>query len=228
MGAQIKVDKEKIKQEILNQGYDNIDDAELLKSVIALAFSSSEADKITKSLFDKYDNLSNILKADAHSLLKVEGINEQMAVFISMLHPIRQRVMTEQNAKITNLSSISMRKKYGANLLRGKKLEAIAIVNLDKYMDIIGSHIISEGTANFSQVNPVELIKAVMYDQPEYIIIMHNHPDGNSSPSLQDFSFTVSTKETLNSVGFKLIDHIIIGSETEYSMSESAKSYLTD
>lgn len=136
--------------------------------------------------------------------------------------------MTEQNAKITNLSSISMRKKYGANLLRGKKLEAIAIVNLDKYMDIIGSHIISEGTANFSQVNPVELIKAVMYDQPEYIIIMHNHPDGNSSPSLQDFSFTVSTKETLNSVGFKLIDHIIIGSETEYSMSESAKSYLTD
>lgn len=73
MGAQIKVDKEKIKQEILNQGYDNIDDAELLKSVIALAFSSSEADKITKSLFDKYDNLSNILKADAHSLLRLRG-----------------------------------------------------------------------------------------------------------------------------------------------------------
>ena len=228
MNTDIKDKKEKIKKEFFTSSSEAISDKELLENVLTVAFSSDKAEKITASLFEKYSTLGNILNADAQSLLKIDEINEKTAVFISMLHPMMQRIMTERNKAISNLSAISSRKEYGANLLRGRKLESPAIICLDKNMDIISCRIIGEGAANFSQVNPVQLVKAVMYDQPEFVIIMHNHPSGGSSPSLQDFNFTVNAKEIFNSVGFKLIDHIIIGADDEYSMSESAGKYFTD
>lgn len=228
MNTDIKDKKEKIKKSFFSKSTEEISDRKLLEGIIAVAFSCDNAKAISDSLFAKYNTLGNIVKADVPSLLKLDGINEQMAVFISLHYSLRQKMMSERNFKITNLSSLDARKAYGANLLRAQKTEAVAVINLDKNMDIISSSVISHGSANFSQVSPSELIKAVMYEQPKYIIIMHNHPDGDSNPSLQDFNFTVNAKEIFNSVGFKLIDHVIIGSDSEYSMSESSDKYFTD
>lgn len=228
MNTDIKNKKEKIKRDFLSGSAGDISDRELLEGIITVAFSTDRAQNITNALFSKYNSLGNILKADVASLLKIDGISEKMAVFISMLHPTMQRMMSERNEEIKNLSTVNARKSYCANMLRGRKFEALAVINLDENMNIISSRIVSEGSANFSQVSPTELIKSVMYDQPEYIIITHNHPGGSSEPSLQDFNFTINAKEIFNSVGFKLIDHIIIGSNSEYSMSESANKYFID
>ena len=85
------------------------------------------------------------------------------------------------------------------------------MITLDDKGRLLGSHIISKGTVNESYISKRDAVKLALKDNATNVIISHNHPNSNSSPSAADIDMTISFKKLFRDVGIHLLDHIIVG-----------------
>ena len=115
---------------------------------------------------------------------------------------------------LTNPESII---NYFHNLFDGIKQELFYVIYLDNQKKYIDKKLLFKGTVNYSLVHPREIFKEAYLMSASYIICIHNHPSGNSSPSGNDIELTKRIKDIGILHGINLIDHIIIGKGNYYS-----------
>lgn len=99
-------------------------------------------------------------------------------------------------------------------------VEKFGIINLDVKNQINGIHIISQGTLNATLVHPREVFKAALLNNSNSIILFHNHPSGDPTPSKEDVDMTKRLKQASEIMGIDILDHIIVGDERFVSMKE--------
>ena len=104
--------------------------------------------------------------------------------------------------------------------LNNEHVEKFGILALDTKNNIIGVHIISVGTLNSSLVHPREVFKAAILNNSASIILFHNHPSGDCTPSKEDIELTERLVEVGKIMGIKVLDHIIVGDENYCSLKE--------
>lgn len=155
-----------------------------------------------KTYLDIKKNINNI-KATKYQINKLKAIFE-------IVERIEYEKISHDNITITSPSVV-------VNYLKAKLIhydnERFYVVYLNTKNRIIGEEIISIGTVNASLINPRELFINALKNQAVNIIIAHNHPSGNSTPSKEDISITKRIKETGDLIGIRLLDHIIIGND---------------
>lgn len=106
-----------------------------------------------------------------------------------------------------------------ANELKYLDREVMLSINLNSQNQIINAHLVAMGTINKSLVDPKSIFKASLLSNASKIMLLHNHPSGNCTPSENDYFITKKIKECCNLFQMKLIDHIVIGKENYYSIN---------
>lgn len=205
--------RDRIKKKYINDKNSFTDDYEFLELLLTYAIPRRDVKPIAKNILNTFGNLNNALNANLNDLKKVKGVGINTAVLITLVRDINLRADRSKNENVKRFDTDDDMLEFFINLLSCEKNERIAVVSLDNLNRIINTHLVSEGSANFAQVNPRKIIEAVISDNAASVIIAHNHPSGSSKPSGADLDFTLNLRNLLKTFQIILADHVVVGED---------------
>ncbi len=200
-------------------GASSLSDAELLAIILQKGTKEENVIDMSNRLIAKY-GLSKLSDLSLKELQEIKGIGPSKAMQIKALFEFNTR---HSLSKINNIS-IKCAKDvfdYASKRLSNKDKEQFMILYLDSRSRIIKDEVISIGTLNASIIHPREVFKSVIKESANSIILLHNHPSGDPSPSREDNKITERLFEAGELLNIKVIDHVIIGNENYWSFKEN-------
>jgi len=213
---------ERPRERLAKLGGDALSDAQLL--AILIGSGSSGANKsavdICRDLLKVFGNLSNLDRASIHELCKVKGIGLAKAAQIKAALEVGKRMASTRSGNTTKMTTSRAFVDYFAPFMKNLRKEVVKVALLDNKLHIIKDFVISEGSVNSSIVHPREVMIPAIKESATKIVLVHNHPSGDPSPSQADIEITHRVSKAGDIIGIKLLDHIIIGGTDFYSFAD--------
>ena len=197
-------------------------DYELLELLLTYAIPRRDVKPLAKSLMRQYLNLSNILATPIGEIMDFPGVGSNAAVLLSLVHAFAKKI-TWENLENKDAPILTDRRRiveYCRSCIGYAKEEQLLIIYLDIHGRYIKDNIEQVGTIDSVFLNPRDIIGKAINNKACGIILAHNHPSGDCTPSRSDIELTRELKTVLKSVRIKLEDHIVISTHGYYSMKE--------
>lgn len=169
-------------------------------------------------------SLLSLYELSYEELQKIKGIGRIKALQIKAVLELSKRMTQEKYAIGEKMTSPERLAQYFMEALRHEKNECFIVTFLDAKCKMIGYQIVSKGSLTASIVHPREVYKVAIQKSAYSIIVVHNHPSGDPTPSSEDLQITKRLKSAGEVIGISLLDHIIIGDKSYKSLRE--ESYL--
>ncbi|MCD8380641.1 MAG: DNA repair protein RadC [Lachnospiraceae bacterium] len=210
-------------ERFMNSGPGALTDAELLAIILRTGTRDKSAVQLAEDILNScglQDNLTVLYQLTLEDLLRIHGIGEVKAVKLLALAELSRRM--SQQRIYTDMSFMDSAKvaAYYMERLRHLRTEQAMAVFLDGRGHYLGEETLSSGTVNASLISPREIFISALRHNACGVILLHNHPSGDPTPSLQDQNITARIAESGNLLNIPLIDHIIIGDHTYTSFRE--------
>lgn len=164
--------------------------------------------------------IAGLCNLSVTELMKVKGVGMVKAVQVMCIAELSVRIAKRVRRQKLDFSTPSAVAEYFMEEMRHKEKEELKLLMLDSKMRLIAEKSISVGTVNYAVASPREIFLEALKYQAVHIIIMHNHPSGDPSPSHNDVLSTHKIREAGELIGISLVDHIIIGDNKYMSFSE--------
>ncbi|WP_243122800.1 RadC family protein [Haloimpatiens lingqiaonensis] len=211
---------ERPRERLLRYGPEALSNAELLAVILRTGCKSENIITLSNRILKDGNGLNGLLNMDAEECMKIKGIGKAKASQILALAEISRRFKAYKSGeeyKITSPRDV-------ANLLmedmRYLKKEYLKIIMLNVKNIVLGVKDVSVGSLNSSIVHPREIFTEAIKKHSASIILCHNHPSGDPSPSGEDINVTRRIKECSKILGIDFLDHIVIGNGTYISLKE--------
>ena len=201
-------------------GEEKLSDAELLAVLLRSGTKESTSLDVAQTLLRKFGGIRGLGAASRERLSEVKGVGRVKAILIRSAFEIGKRGIREKRVERTQIKSVE----HFADLYMAEMKspqEQLRVVLLDTKSRIIRDEIISIGTSNQARVNPKDIFSVAVDGRAESIVLMHNHPTGDCSPSREDYEFTERIFRAGKILGITVVDHIIFGDNVYYSFFES-------
>ena len=213
---------ERPREKLLQQGASVLSDAELLALIIGSgdAASNRSALDLGRELLLEFGALRALADASCVELQRVKGVGPAKATCIKAALELSSRFKARPLESLTRFTSPSQVFEHLDYEFRDRRKEYFMALLLDGKNRIIKRVQISEGSLNQSIVHPREVFNVAVRDSAAAIILLHNHPTGDPTPSPEDLEVTRRLCEAGELMGIKVLDHIIIGDGTFYSFTE--------
>ncbi len=206
------------REKLLKNGAESLSKSELLAILLRTGTRGKSVMAIATELVNKYENLNTIAQKTAAELTKEQGIGKDKAATILAAFELCRRASAEkyklEGKSIKNPEEIAG---YFIPLLKNEVKEKFIVVCLNSANKIIKSEVISVGNLNSSIVHPREVFKVAIDNLAGSLILVHNHPSGNTEPSFEDKKITRKLIEAGEIIDIKILDHIIIAGNNFYS-----------
>lgn len=229
-GTQIKESpvQERPREKLLAHGADQLATSELIAILIRSGRPGESAvvggQKVSKVFDGRLEDLPSAGRAE----LKEISCSVEKTAYCQIMAGIElgRRVAALTDKKITSKISsssdaIEFCQNHFARLILSGKQEEFHIVTLDTKNQVIDTHCITVGTLDASLVHPREVFRAAIKDAASSIILVHNHPSGDPTPSREDFAVTNRLAESGKTIGIDVLDHIVLGKPNSVSIQES-------
>lgn len=215
-------DDKKPREKLLKHGPAFLTDTELLAIILRTGSKKENVLKLSENFLKKY-NIKSLAKLNVAVLKKQFGIGDAKACQMLACFELGKRLFTFSENKKTQIQKSEDLVRIVLPEMCFLEKEHLKAIYLDSRKRIIKSETIFIGSLNESVVHPREIFKRALEENAAAIILVHNHPSGDPSPSEFDFKIT---KEILNSgeiLGVPVLDHIIIGDKEYFSFREKRK-----
>lgn len=209
-------------EKCLKQGAEALSDAELLAVLLRTGTKGENVLALAKRLLyqDGGAGLLGIHQFSFQSLMKLKGIGKVKAVQILCLSELAKRLSKASVEPRLRFSSSQSVAEYYMEDLRHRNQEVMKLLLLNSKVELIDETNISKGTVNASLVTPRELFVEALKKEAVSMILLHNHPSGDPTPSRDDILTTKRISECGLLIGIELLDHIIIGNNCYVSFQE--------
>jgi len=199
----------------------SLSDAELLSVIIRSGTKGRKALDLADDILSNMEgNLLNLYALSAAEMAKIPGIGEIKAIQLKCLTEISERLSAYKYKRAISLDSAASIANYFMERMRHLQKEVLEIVLFDTKFNILAERTITIGTVNASLISPREIFIEALKEKAVFIVLLHNHPSGDPTPSIEDREIT----ERINLCGklmeIHLADHIIIGDNTYFSFKE--------
>ena len=171
-------------------------------------------------LVPEREGFTGIRRLSLDELSKVKGIGKVKAVQLKCLLEIARRMAREEAGEGTYFTSPSAVANYYMEDLRHEEQEVLLLLMLNQRGRLLKERYMFKGTVNASVISPREIFVEALAARAVQIILLHNHPSGDASPSQEDLNVTRRIKEAGQLLGIALTDHIIIGEHAYVSLRE--------
>jgi DNA repair protein RadC len=193
-------------------------DYELLELVLFRLIPRRDTKPIAKALLDRFGSLAAVFGAPIHLLTEVKGVGESVAVDLKLTSAIAHRMLKSELRGKTVLGSWSSVIDYCHAAMAHETTEQFRILFLDKRNQLIADEVQQKGTVDHTPVYPREVVKRALELSATAIILVHNHPSGDPTPSRADIDMTQTVIATAKPLGITVHDHIIIGKDGHASL----------
>ena len=209
-------------EKCLKQGAEALSDAELLAVLLRTGTKGENVLALAKRLLyeDGGVGLLGIHQFSFQSLMKLKGIGKVKAVQILCLSELAKRLSKASVEPRLRFSSSQSVAEYYMEDLRHRNQEVMKLLLLNSKAELIDETNISKGTVNASLITPRELFVEALKKEAVSMILLHNHPSGDPTPSRDDILTTKRISECGLLIGIELLDHIIIGNNCYVSFQE--------
>lgn len=204
------------RERALAEGVFSLGDAELLALLLGTGHRGMPVVELASTLLDSFDGLEGIARAGVLALGERPGVGIVKALRILAGIEVGRRFLCRAGRRREPLESSAAVLARFAPLLAGIDHEEMWVVGLDASNAVRGSHRIALGGVHACAMTPRDLLRAALVDAAAGVVIVHNHPSGNPTPSMDDIVMTKRFMAAADVVGVTLVDHVILGHETDY------------
>ncbi len=207
-----------------NSGADSLTDAELLAIIIRTGCSSASPVDIARNVMDlgrgKEKGLNSLFSLSLDELKKVHGIGEVKAIKLKCIAELSKRMANQKAAIGFDMTVPEDIANHYMELMRHEDKERVVLLCLNNKLKLLEETVLSIGTVNSASLSPRDVFVHALKTGASNIILLHNHPGGDPTPSRSDVSITNKIRESGSMLDIILVDHIIIGDQSYYSFSE--------
>ncbi|NQV54235.1 MAG: DNA repair protein RadC [Rhodospirillales bacterium] len=203
--------RKRLRDRFLKSGGDSLHDYEMLELILFLAQPRGDTKPIAKRLMEKFGSYGAVISASPKELSAVEGVGEAAVAALKTVRDGAVRLAREEITGASVLTSWQSLIDYCRANMAHAKNEQFHLIYLDKKNTVIADEMQQEGTVDHTAVYPREVVRRALELGATAIIMVHNHPSGDTKPSKGDIEMTKLVKETCESLSIQLHDHIIVG-----------------
>jgi DNA repair protein RadC len=208
----------RLRQRFLESSPDTMQDYELLEMVLYGAFPRSDTKPLAKELIRKFGSFAEVLAAPRARLEEVDGVGEAVITSLKVVHAAAVRMRRIEARERTTLSSWSSVLDYCRTAMAFAAREQLRILFLDKRNHLIADELQQEGTVDHTPVYPREVVKRALELGATAVVLVHNHPSGDPTPSQADIRMTQEIIAVARPLGIEVHDHIIVGRDGHASL----------
>ena len=209
--------RKRLRERFANGGADAMPDYELLELVLFRAMKRGDVKPLARALLDKFGDFNRVLTAPEPRLKEVSGVGEALITELKVVEAAAQRMMRARVLKRHVLTGWDALLDYCHTTMAHRETEQFRILFLDNKNIMIADEEQARGTVNHVPVYPREVAKRALELNACALILVHNHPSGDPTPSQADIDMTQQVFAALNAIGVVLHDHLIIGKSRELS-----------
>ncbi len=212
--------RDRLRERFRKGGADALPDYELLELVLFRALPRQDTKPLAKALHEKFGSFADVISADVERLKDVNGVGERVIDELKLVHAAALRLTQTQIVNRTALGSWSELMAYCSAAMARETKEQFRIIFLDRKNRIIADEVQQKGTVDHTPVYPREVIKRALELSSTAIILAHNHPSGDPTPSRADIDMTKKIIEAADKLGITVHDHVIIGRDGNASLKQ--------
>lgn len=203
-------------------GAASLTDIELLAALLRTGTRGENALELSRRvLYASGENgILGIHHMSMEQLKKIKGVGRVKAIQLACISELSKRLAKASACELLSFTTPSSIAGYYMEDLRHEKQELMKLLMLNSKSRLIGETNISKGTVNASLITPRELFIEALSKNAVSIIVLHNHPSGDPTPSKEDILITGRIRDAGRLIGIELLDHIIIGNNCYISFSE--------
>lgn len=210
--------RERMRRRLIEGGPDGFHDYELLEYLLALAIPRQDVKPLAKALLERFGDLPTVISASPGELMRVKGVGESVVAAIRFVGAISVRQLQRKAFSQPLLSSLDAVRDYLHVRLAHELTEEFRVLFLDNKNRLIRDERFGEGTVNQAPAYPREIAKRALELQASALILVHNHPAGDPTPSRDDVTMTRAIAEAAKAVGVRVHDHLVIARSGDASL----------
>ncbi|MGA8815654.1 MAG: DNA repair protein RadC [Xanthobacteraceae bacterium] len=210
--------RERLRDRFREAGTDALSDYELLELLLFRAQPRRDMKPIAKALLEKFGSFAEVISAPEKRLAEVDGIGEASITELKIVQAAASRLVRGQVKKRPVLSSWSAVLDYCRTAQAFADREQFRVLFLDKRNQLIVDELQQVGTVDHTPVYPREVVKRALELSATAMILVHNHPSGDPTPSRADIQMTQQIISVASPLGISVHDHIIVGKDGHASL----------
>ncbi len=201
----------RMREKLLQRGPEALADYEMLEMLLFFAMPKGDTKPLAKALINRFGSFGAVLAAPQEALLATRGLGPHSVAALKLVQASALRLARAEVMERPVLNNWERLIGYLTAVLAEEKVEQFRILFLDTRNRLIADEAQARGTVNHTPVYPREVVKRALELHATALILVHNHPSGDPTPSREDVAMTAEVKAAAGVLGIALHDHLIIG-----------------
>lgn len=209
--------RERLRERFIRAGVDGVQDYELLELLLFRAIPRRDVKPLAKDLIKRFGGFAQTLAAPVERLCEVQGVSRNVAHELKIVHAASIKLAQARVLNRPVISSWNELLAYCRAAMADEKTELFRILFLDRKNILIADEVQQRGTVDHTPVYPREVVKRALELGASAIILVHNHPSGDPTPSRADIEMTHQIATAAKALNIRVHDHLVIGHASEAS-----------
>ena len=203
--------RERLRGKLLKRGAGALEDYEVMEVILMAFIPRRDVKPIAKALLARFGSLSGVMAAPSADLVKIDGVGEIVAAYLKAITELQSRAAREEIRQRPAISSWSALVSYVRTELQHEGREQFRVLFLDRKNQLIADEVMGQGAVDHAPVYPREIARRALELQASSLILVHNHPSGDTTPSRADIDMTREIINVLDPLEITVHDHLIAG-----------------
>lgn len=209
--------RQRLRERFLQASGDELPDYELLELILFAAKPRGDVKPLAKRLLKIFGTFDKVLYANEVELRKIDEVGDAVITALKTTRVASQRLLKRQIEDKPIIQSWTALMDYLRLSMGKNKVEQFRVLFLNNRHTLIADEVMQEGTVNHTPVYPREIVKRALEHSASSIILLHNHPSGDATPSKADIDMTKKIVDAAKTVGVNVHDHVIVTEHGHYS-----------
>ncbi|HAA91418.1 MAG TPA: hypothetical protein DCE33_03170, partial [Rhodospirillaceae bacterium] len=203
--------RQRLRERFMATGGDGMPDYELLELLLAQAIPRRDVKPLAKTLIEEFGDFAGVISAEPLQLSKVKGMGDAAIAAVKLTKAAALRLGRQQVMDKNVIGSWDKLMDYIQAAMSHEKIEQLRLLFLNRKNVLIADEVQQKGTVDHTPLYTREVVKRALELGASALIIVHNHPSGDATPSDDDIAMTKEVRDALSKVGVVLHDHVIVG-----------------
>jgi DNA repair protein RadC len=209
--------RSRLRERFLNGGRIAVAEYEMLEMVLFAAKPRGDVKPLAKHLIRQFGSFRGVITAPVNELLKVEGVGSSVVAALKVVESATELLLQQEIQDKPVIQSWTALLDYCRLTMAEKKVEEFRVLFLNRGNHLIADEIQQRGTVDQTAVYPREILKRALDHGASAIILVHNHPSGNPTPSKEDIEMTKQVVQAAQPFNIRVHDHLVIARKGHYS-----------
>jgi len=215
------IKEERPRERLIKYGVKSLSTEELIAIIIRTGTKGKSVKELSRDILNLFESIEDLKNLDINMLTNIKGIGNVKAIELISALELGKRVYKDSYVSKEKITKVLDIYDVFKHIIRDNNQEQFYAMYLDIKKNILGIKLLFIGTVNMSTVHPREIFKYAYLYSASYIVCVHNHPSGDTTPSEMDLNITKNLVEIGKFQKIPILDHVIIGNNEYLSFYEN-------